>query len=305
MLAPREGNTMASGRARVEKGSGNLDRLVITAAEGEAHVYLHGAHVTHFQSRGGRPALFLSEKSHFVDGEPGKAIRGGVPICFPWFGANAAEPSAPAHGFARLLAWRCGDVVDEPGGDVVATLHLEPNAYTRTLFAHDFEATLRVRVGAQLTLDLGVRNTGAAPFAIEEALHSYFAVGDAQRVSITGLETAAYFDKTDGAARKAPEGQPITITRETDRVYPHASGRVTIEDPVWERRIHVDKVGSASTVVWNPWVDKARAMADFGDDEWRRMACVETANVGSDAVTVAPGATQALRATITVESLAP
>jgi len=287
----------------VEKGSGNLDRLAITAAEGDAHVYLHGAHVTHFQPRGQRPVLFLSEKSSFVGGEPGKAIRGGVPICFPWFGANAALPSAPAHGFARLLAWRCGDVVDEPGGDVTATLHLDPNAYTRQLFAHDFEATLRVRVGAQLNLELAVRNTGAAPFVIEEALHSYFAVADARRVSIAGLETAAFFDKTAGGARKPPEGAPITFTRETDRVYPQTTGRATIEDPVWGRRIHVDKASSASTVVWNPWVDKAKAMSDFGDDEWQRMACVETANVGSDAITVASGGTHTLRATITVEAL--
>jgi glucose-6-phosphate 1-epimerase len=295
---------MASGRTRVEKGSGNLDRLVIMALGGEAHVYLHGAHVTHFQPSGARPVLFLSESSQFVGGEPGKAIRGGVPICFPWFGANAAKPSAPAHGFARLLAWRCGDAVDEPGGDVTATLHLEPSAYTRALFPHDFEATLRVRVGAQLMVELRVRNADSAPFTIEEALHSYFAVGDARRVSITGLETAEYFDKTEGGSRKAPEGAPITFTRETDRVYPHTSGRVTIEDPVWERRIHVDKAGSASTVVWNPWIAKAKAMADFGDDEWLRMACVETANVGGDGVIVPPGSTHALRTTVTVEPVA-
>ena len=292
-----------SERARVEKGSGNLDCLVIAAAEGDAHVYLHGAHATHFQPRGARPVLFLSEKSQFVGGVPGKAIRGGVPICFPWFGANAALPSAPAHGFARLLAWRCGDIIDEPGGDVTAMLHLEPSAYTKALFAHDFEATLRVRVGAKLTLELGVRNTSSGPFTIEEALHSYFAVGDARRVSIAGLETVDYLDKTEGGARKAAAGAPITFTRETDRVYPHASARVTIEDPVWERRIHVDKAGSASTVVWNPWIAKAKAMADFGDDEWQGMACVETANVGGDAVAIAPGATHVMRTTLSVESL--
>lgn len=293
----------ASARGRIEKGSGNLDRLTITAAEGDAHVYLHGAHVTYFQPRGARPVLFLSEKSQFVGGAPGKAIRGGVPVCFPWFGPNAVLPSAPAHGFARLLAWRCGSVVDEPGGDVTATLHLAPNPYTKTLFAYDFEATLRVRVGARLTLELGVRNTSSVPFTIEEALHSYFAVGDARRVSITGLETVAYLDKTEGGVRKEAAGAPIRFTGETDRVYPHTTARVTIEDPVWQRRIHVDKAGSASTVVWNPWVAKAKAMADFGDDEWPAMACVETANVGGEAVSVDPGAAHTMRAALSVEPL--
>jgi D-hexose-6-phosphate mutarotase len=286
---------------RTERGSGGLERLVIDAAGGEAHVYLHGAHVTHFQPRGERPLLFLSGKSHFEGGTPGKAIRGGIPLCFPWFGAKAGDPSAPAHGFARLLPWQLDGVHRGEHGELRASLRLEPNEYTRRYFDHDFTATLALTVSARLELELAVLNRGAAPMTIEEALHTYFAVADARRISIRGLEGIDYLDKTEGFVRKPGASDPIAITRETDRVYPGARGAVTVVDPAWGRRILVEKGGSATTVVWNPWAEKAKAMADFGDDEWIDMVCVETVNSGDGAVTIAPGQTHAMRATLGVQ----
>lgn len=284
----------------VEPGSGGLDRLVIEAAEGTAHVYLHGAHVTRFQPRGQRPVLFLSRESQFSGGVPGKAIRGGVPICFPWFGAKAGDAAAPAHGFARLLAWEVENVARDDEGRVRASLRLGANDYTRRFFPHDFIAILAVTVGASLHLELTVHNAGQAPMVIEEALHTYLAVGDVRRVSIRGLEGAPYVDKTEAFARKPAEAMPLTIARATDRVYPGARGDVAIEDPEWARRIVVTKAGSATTVVWNPWIENAKAMADFGDNEWTEMACVETANVMQDAVTIAAGEHHTMSATIDV-----
>jgi glucose-6-phosphate 1-epimerase len=289
--------------ARIEKGSGHLERLAITADEGEAHVYLHGAHVTHFKPRDARPVLFVSRRSHFEGGPPGKPIRGGVPLCFPWFGPKAGAPDAPTHGFARILPWRLGTVTRNDGGALRTTLHLESNDFTRRLFPHDFAATFVVAVDARLTMDLIVRNTGPEAMPIEAALHSYFAVGDVRRVSIGGLEGLPYVDKTTAGARRGGEKAPIAIARETDRVYTGARGAVSIADPVWGRRIVVGKSGSATTVVWNPWIDKAKALADFGDDEWIEMVCVETANAMDDAVTIAPGATHAMSATIAVEPI--
>jgi D-hexose-6-phosphate mutarotase len=286
---------------RTERGTGGLERLVIDAAGGEAHVYLQGAHVTHFQPRGERPMLFLSKKSHFQGGAPGKAIRGGIPICFPWFGAKADDVAAPGHGFARLLPWDLEGVDRSERGEVRASLRLQPNDYTRRFFAHDFIATLAVTVGARLELELSVLNRGSDPVKIEEALHTYFAVGDARRIAIQGLEGAAYLDKTEGFAPKPGATEPIAIARETDRVYPGARGAVTIVDPAWGRRILVEKGGSATTVVWNPWVEKARAMADFGDDEWIDMVCVETVNSGDGALTLGPGETHVMRATLGVQ----
>jgi D-hexose-6-phosphate mutarotase len=231
---------------------------------------------------------------------PGKAIRGGVPLCFPWFGAKAGDAAAPAHGFARLLAWEVDDVTRDDRGRVRAALRLGANDYTRRFFPHDFTALFAVTVGASLHLELTVRNAGQAPTVIEEALHTYLAVGDVRRMSIRGLEGAPYVDKTDAFARKPAEARPLTITRATDRVYPGARGDVTIEDAEWARHIVVSKAGSATTVVWNPWIENAKAMADFGDNEWTEMACVETANVMQDAVTIASGEQYSMSTTIEV-----
>jgi D-hexose-6-phosphate mutarotase len=286
---------------RLETGSGGLERVTLTTSAGEGHVYLHGAQVTHFQPAGVRPVLWVSRRSHFEGGRPGKPIRGGVPICFPWFGPKAGAPSSPPHGVARLLPWTLSVADVDEQGRVRATLAMRSDDYTRGLYPHDFSATFRVAVGAQLTMELTVSNAGAAPMVYEEALHTYFAVSDARRIGIAGLEGAPYLDKVDAFARKHGEASPIAITAETDRVYPGALGTVTIVDPDWKRRIVVSKTGSATTVVWNPWIDKARAMADFGDDEWREMICVESASAGDDRVTLAPGATHLITQTIAVE----
>jgi D-hexose-6-phosphate mutarotase len=286
---------------RLEKGLGGLERVALATPQGEAHVTLHGAQVTHFQPAGARHVLWVSGKSHFEGGRPGKPIRGGVPICFPWFGPKAGSPSSPAHGVARLLPWELVDATNDGAGRVRATLRLDSDEYTRRLYPNDFSATFVVTVGALLKMELDVRNTGAGPMVFEEALHTYFSVSDARRIGIGGLEGAPYLDKVEAFASKRGESCPIAIASETDRIYPGAFGPVTIVDDDWERRIVVGKSGSATTVVWNPWVDKARAMADFGDDEWKEMVCVESANAGDDAVTLGPGATHVLTTTIEVE----
>ena len=155
-------------------------------------------------------------------------------------------------------------------------------------------------VGPSLSLALTVRNPGPLPFTFEEALHSYFAVSDVRRVLLHGLEGVGFVDKTAAGARRPGEPGPIAIAAETDRVYLGADTGVTIEDPGWGRRIVVSKSGSRTTVVWNPWVAKAKAMPDFGDDEWTGMVCVETANALDDAVSLAPGESHTLTATIEV-----
>jgi D-hexose-6-phosphate mutarotase len=284
---------------RLERGSGDLERLSLETPQARAQVYLHGAHIAHFQPAGARPVLWVSRSSYFEAGTPGKPIRGGVPVCFPWFAQRKDQPSAPMHGFARNLTWRLGTVASE-GDAVQATLHLESSDFTRSIYPHDFAAQLVVTVSARLKMELVIRNTGLGPMTFEDALHSYFALGDSRRAFLRGLEGAPYIDKADKWARKTGEAAPIAIARETDRVYPGARGTVTIEDPVWHRRIRVEKSGSATTVVWNPWIDRAKALADFGDEEWTEMVCVETVNALDDAITLAPGATHTLAATIEV-----
>ena len=285
---------------RLEPGPGGLERLALSAPEGEAIVTLQGGHVTHFQPRGERPVLWMSAQSRF---EPGKPIRGGVPICFPWFGPKAGAPEAPLHGFARILSWTIRTVTPEADGSLRAVLELSAEAAARGGFPRELSLSLAVTVGRSLRMELTARNVDSAAVAFEEALHSYFAVSDVRQARIRGLEGVPYVDKTAGMARQPGASEPIAIAAETDRVYLGTTGTVTIEDPGWKRRIVVAKSGSSTTVVWNPWIAKAKAMPDFGDDEWSGMVCVETANAMDDAVTLAPGASHVMTATLEVQAV--
>jgi D-hexose-6-phosphate mutarotase len=271
---------------RMEKGQGGLRRLVIRTTQAEAEIYLHGAHVTHFQPRGQKPFLFMSAKSWF---EPGKPLRGGAPICFPWFGARQdGQPGSP-HGFARLVEWELVSAEQTSDGVLEIHLRLVSNEATRALWPGEFVADYRVRIGTSLYLGLSVKNTGSQPLRIEEALHTYFSVSDVKQVSIDGLAGVTYFTAV-GTPRTETEGAaPIRITAETDRVYLNTRSICVIHDPAWQRKLVVKKVCSDATVVWNPWIAKAKAMPDFGDDEWPFMLCIETCNVRENAVTIAPG----------------
>jgi len=265
-----------------------------------ATVYLLGAHVASWHPRHGEGAadvLWLSGKSHWSEG---KAIRGGVPICFPWFGPNKQNATLPAHGFARLRTWTLEAIATSSEG-VTVTLVIKSDQATRALWPHDFLLRHHVTIGRELAMTLALTNTGKEAFVAEEAQHTYFGVGDVRQVRVTGLADVKYIDKVDGAKEKSQEGD-ITVTQETDRVYLDTTGPVRVEDPVKRRRITVKKEFSHNTVVWNPWIDKARAMADFGDEEWPGMVCVETCNV-MPGVTVKPGETHRMVTHIEVQAL--
>lgn len=270
---------------RFEPGTNKLLRAAITTVHADAHVYLHGANITHYQPRGQKPVLFLSAKSHF---DPGKPIRGGVPICFPWFSAKEADPSAPMHGTARLNEWKVESATLNTDDSLTLTL-----AWTSCRY--------RITVGPTLVLSLEVRNDTAAAYPFEAALHTYFAVGDSRQIRIEGLAGAEYVSKVENAQNVRQGPEPIRIARETDRIYFDTSATCLIHDPVWQRRVINEKSNSHSTVVWNPWVDKSKALPDFGDDEWQGMVCIETCNVKRNAVTLPPGKTHVLEARIRVE----
>lgn len=280
---------------RIEPGEGGLTRVAVTACEVQAHVYLHGAHVTHYGPPGGRAVLFMSAKSLF---QPGKAIRGGVPVIFPWFGGKAGDPAAPAHGLARTTEWNLADVRQSSEGPVVLTLELTSTPQMRKLWPHEFSLRYLVTVGATLDLALEVRNTSGSAFTFEEALHTYLTVGDVRKVKIEGLAGREFLDKTDGQRRKTQAPGAMEITGETDRVYLNTADVVTVTDPQLGRRLSVEKQGSQATVVWNPWIAKAKAMADFGDEEWPGMLCIETANAAENAISLAAGQTHRMSASI-------
>jgi glucose-6-phosphate 1-epimerase len=283
---------------RLEPGAGGLSRLRIANTHGSAEVYLHGAHVTAWEPKGQSPVLWVSRDSAFAAGKP---IRGGVPICFPWFAAHATDKTAPGHGYARIEDWPLVDARDHASGTTLV-FELTSEGRTWPIWPHAFRAAYRVTVGTTLGLALEIRNTGDAAITFEEALHTYFAVQYVREVTITGLERTDYLDKVDGMARRNQGGDPIRFTAETDRIYLATQSICTIHDPGRHRRIVIDKTGSDTTVVWNPWVDKARAMPDFGDLEWPEMVCVETCNVNAHAVRLAPGAAHTMTASIRVDA---
>jgi glucose-6-phosphate 1-epimerase len=288
-----------SGAVRFEGRKNGLVCAIITTPQAEALVYLHGAHVAHYQPRGERPVLFMSERSRF---EPGAAIRGGVPIVFPWFGPKAGEPSAPMHGFARFTEWRLEAATQAADGSVTLVLALEADAATQSRWPHAF-SLLRygVTIGSALGLTVEVSNRSDAALTFEEALHTYLAVSDVRQISVTGLAGARYIDNTDRMKRKMQEYALIHITGETDRVYLGTKATCAVDDPIVGRRLVVEKSGSDATVVWNPWSAKAKAMPDFGDDEWPGMLCIESGNVADHAVTLGPGQRHEMRVSIRSE----
>ena len=179
---------------RFEDAPGGLVRAVVSSQAAEAEIYLQGAHVARWKPRRQRPVLFLSSKSLFT---PGKAIRGGVPVIFPWFGPRAEGKPGPAHGFARTTEWALEGTRLRNDGDVEITLVLAPNDSARTFWDGEFALRFRVTLGSNLQMELEVQNNGKEPFIYEEALHTYLAVGDVRQVSVSGLEGTLYIDKTD------------------------------------------------------------------------------------------------------------
>jgi glucose-6-phosphate 1-epimerase len=275
-----------------------LKALRLRSSGSEALVYLHGAHVAAFSTAEQGELLWTSSRAVY---QAGKAIRGGVPLCFPWFGAHKTRADLPAHGFARTRAWEFAGS-EQQADDVVAELTLSSSIETQAWYPHAFQARLRIRVGQKLSLAFEVENRGPSSLAYELALHAYLGVSDVRQVALHGLKGATYADKVSGAQGLIEQSAALNFVGETDRVYQSAT-RLSVDDPASKRRIVIEKAGSASTVVWNPWLDRAQRMSDFGADEWPKMLCVEAANAGSDSVELAPGARHVTSATVSAEAI--
>jgi glucose-6-phosphate 1-epimerase len=281
--------------AQVVEGNGGLPKVRITSPEGGGEIYLHGAHVTSWKPVGHEEVLFVSSKSRW---EQGRAIRGGIPICFPWFGGKADDPEAPAHGFVRTKAWQLESIA-QAGGGITVSMVTESDEGTREWWPAEFRLNYRATFGSVLGLELVMTNTGTMPLRFEEALHAYYRVENAEKARVQGLDAVHYFDKTDSNREKAQDGE-IAIASETDRVYRNTSGPIEIVDPGLRRRVLVSKENSHTTVVWNPWVEKARSLSDLGDGEWRKMICVEVCNTAAFAVDLGPGQEHTMKALVGV-----
>jgi glucose-6-phosphate 1-epimerase len=303
-----------------EKTASGLVVARVRSPAAEATIYLQGAHLTHWKPAGEAPAIFLSQKAEFVAGKP---IRGGVPIVFPWFGDRQPDPrqpgkTGPQHGFARISEWDVA-FAGMSGDDVHLAFTLAPNELSHSLGFDHFKLGYRVTVGRTLTLEMSVLNdsggggthaanaemaANGSPMVFEEALHTYYAVSDARKVTIDGLGGVAYIDKVDDFKQKVQPAGALKFEGRTDRPYLNTEATCVLHDPVGGRRIVVEKSGSRSTVVWNPWQELTAKMADMEPDAWLHMTAIETANVGEDAVTLKAGETHTMKAIVSIEKIA-
>jgi glucose-6-phosphate 1-epimerase len=272
------------GVAKVSTGNGALPRAQITSSLCEGELYLHGAQVTSWKPAGEDEVLFLSTKSRW---EEGQAIRGGIPICFPWFRAKVNDPQAPAHGFVRTKAWQLESMVESERG-VVVSMFTESDERTRRWWPGSFRLVHRATFGSELSLELVCTNTGTTPLRFEEALHTYNRVADVQEVRLLGLDTVRFLDNTDSNHEKVQSGD-VAIVSQTDNAYLNIQNAVDLLDPHMRRRIRLRKANSLTTVVWNPWREAAKGMRDLGDGEWMQFLCAEASNILDFAVNLAPG----------------
>ena len=278
------------GRVAVAAGNGGLAKIVVTTKSSTAEIYPHGAHLTHFQKNGAPPLIFLSTKSFFAPGQP---IRGGVPICWPWFGPRGTDVG---HGFARLAAWELIKTAVTADGQV--SVHFALPAVSGREEWESLRAEFIVTAADTLAMELTTTNESCGTaLEIENCLHTYFHVGDIGAVTLTGLETAPFDDFAFGAngARRPGSLAPLRITQETNRVYPDNMSTVEIRDEELKRAICVEKFNSKCTVVWNPWTTQ-KMPEDWGQNEHLQMVCVESGNVKQNKILLAPGKTTALKA---------
>jgi len=273
---------------KIENG---FEYIEVSNKSARAKIALQGAHLFHYEQEGKKPLLWLSETSFF---EVGKVIRGGVPICWPWFGKHKIESSLPQHGFARNSLWELLDVNETGEDSTEVILQLKSSAESLKLWPYRFELLLRVTVARTLTIALTTKNCDEKAFEITSALHNYFAVANIDNVYVEGLDKTAYFDALTKENR-IQRGN-IYISEEVDRIYQEVHNPLTLHDQ--DRTVHICAEGSSSVVVWNPWIDKCARMSAMKDDVYKTMLCIETANALEDARTLVPGEEHTLKAII-------
>lgn len=265
---------------------------------GTSRIALQGAQLLHWTPAGQEAVVWLSPKAKFA---AGKSARGGIPVCWPWFGPHASESTFPVHGFARGTMWEVIEATALDNDVYRLGFRLIRTDADTSQWLHASSLEIRFTLDASLTMELVTRNNDTVPFTLADALHTYFSVGDVRTVRVLGLDGVEYLDRT-GAPQRLRQTGPVTIAGEVNRLYGGTGATCIIEDPSLKRRILIEKRGSRSTVVWNPGEKNAAAMGDFEDNGYLRMVCVESANVGDDSVTLKPGESHTLWVRYSVEA---
>jgi glucose-6-phosphate 1-epimerase len=266
-------------------GKGDMPVVEIQNKQATALISLQGAHLLSWIPEGEEEVIWLSEDAKFA---PGKSVRGGIPICWPWFGPHETNPDFPAHGFARTTNWQVVETEALAGGSTRISFTTQPQAGNDAMWPPETSVLFQLIIGKKLEMELVTSNNSSENITIGQALHTYFKVGDVSKVLLHGLDDTEYVDKLDNFKRKNQHG-PVTINEEVDRIYLGTVTDCVIEDKELNRKIVIVKVGSHSTVVWNPWQENAKKMGDLGEDGYKKMLCVESSNAADDVVTIEPG----------------
>lgn len=277
------------GIIRIEEAQPGYPLIHISNTHADATIALHGAHLTDFTPRGEKPVIFTSQAAIYKEG---KAIRGGIPVCWPWFGAHPApEKNLPAHGYARSSFWSLTATSSDDTGTRLTFKLPSPEGAP-------LSAKLEFHIGKQLTLKLTTHNLSQTDQVFSEALHSYFAVGDSGKTQIIGLDGDSYIDSTIPGDPIKDQSGPVTFPGEIDRIY-HSDSTLTIHDQVNQRSITIAKENSDTSIIWNPGDEKGGAMADLLDSEIQQFVCAESGNARAQSITLAPDSTHTLTLTIT------
>jgi glucose-6-phosphate 1-epimerase len=285
------------GTLSFSSGEGGLPIATIRNNYASAVVSLYGAQVLSYKPHGQEDLLWMSSKSVFKEG---KAIRGGIPLCFPWFGKHATDPLLPQHGFARLSEWEVAETVVLANGAIEIRLQLHQSSATKALWPFDFSATVVVIVGTKLELKLKIINTDDRDFTYSDALHTYLQVSDISNISIEGLYQTPYYDGFGDIPTKQQEAL-LNIPKEENRRYVEHIADCIVQDKDYNRKIRVSKTGSKVTVVWNPWIETTKTMGDMTPDGYKTFICVEAANSYDDVITLGPNQDFTISTTIGLE----
>ena len=281
---------VANNNLHIKAGEGDIPVIEVENTHASATISLQGAHVLSWIPKGEEEVIWLSEDAGFA---PGKSVRGGIPICWPWFGAHETNNDFPAHGFARTTEWQIISTEALGNGTTRITFNTKPTPVTQSMWPTDTTVQFQLTIGKKLELELITHNNSDQAITISQALHTYFNVGDISKAYIHGLDETEYLDKPDNFSRKKQRG-PITINEEVDRIYLNTTSDCVIEDKALNRNIIIIKCGSHSTVVWNPGKEVADKMGDLGEDGYTKMLCVESSNAAEDTVTIEPDKTHQL-----------
>lgn len=298
-IAALQGRFSLDGEVQFLRGTHGMTIVEIAGRAATGRISLQGAQLLAWTPHGQNPVIWLSSRAQFASGKP---LRGGIPVCWPWFGAHDENPALPAHGFARTADWEVIEAQRLGGGSIRLGFRLLRSAASLAQWPHPAVLEIRYTLGKALEIELWTYNRTPDPILLGEALHTYFSVGDVRQVRIQGLDGCEYLDKVEENRRKRQQG-PVTIAGETDRVYLDTTADCVIEDPVLGRSIKIEKRESASTVIWNPWAEKAAILGDFEEQGHLGMICVESANAAVNRLTIPAGGEHRLWVQYSVQPL--